>query len=120
MDQAGQGRHPSTCLRFRVLTSFFVSTVSIVTGIRRVGVIILITVIVIGFSLSHLVCMSNMSTVTGIRRVGGAILVIVVVFELSHDRCMAKVPTVTRISVPFPPKKWMSHSYEKKRAEPHL
>ena len=59
-----------------------VSKVLTVTGIRRVAVAILVTVMV--FELSHLVGVSKVSTVTGIRRVAVAILVTVIVFELSY------------------------------------
>ena len=59
-----------------------VSKVSTVTGIRRVAVAILVTVM--DFELSHLCGVSKVSTVTGIRRVGVAILVTVMDFELSH------------------------------------
>ena len=72
-----------------------VSKVSTVTGIRRVAVAILVTVIV--FVLSHLVGVSKVSTVTGIRRVAVAILVTVIVFELSHLVGVSKVSTVTGI-----------------------
>ena len=55
---------------------------STVTGIRRVAVAILVTVM--DFEVSHLCGVSKVSTVTGIRRVAVAILVTVIVFELSY------------------------------------
>ena len=53
--------------------------------------------------------MSKVSTVTGMEKVGVAIPVTVIVFELCLNRCLAKVPTVTRMSVSPP-----------KMDEPHL
>ena len=55
---------------------------STVTGIRRVAVAILVTVM--DFELSHLCGVSKVSTVTGIRRIAVAIFVTVMDFELSH------------------------------------
>ena len=77
-----------------------VSKVSTVTGIRRVAVAILVTVIVL--ELSYLVGVSKVSTVTGIRRVAVAVLVTVIVFELSYLVGVSNVSTVTRMSVPRP------------------
>ena len=71
------------------------SQVSTVTGIRRVAVAILVTVIVV--ELSYLCGVSKLSTVTGIRRVAVAILATVIVFELSYLCGLSKVSTVTGI-----------------------
>ena len=77
-----------------------VSTVPTVTGIRRVAVAILVTVLV--YELSYLVGVPKVSTVTGMRRVAVAILVTVLVFELSYLVGVSKVSTITRMSVPAP------------------
>ena len=66
-DGAGRGRHPRNCDRFWLLMSLGrVKNVSTVTGMGRVGVAILETVIVFGFSC--LLGVSKVSTVTGMRR----------------------------------------------------
>ena len=69
-----------------------VSEVSTVTGIRRVGVAILVIVIV--FELSYLCGVSKVSTVTGIRRVAVAIHVLVVKSVNSHrdQACRGRHP----------------------------
>ena len=72
-----------------------VSKVSTVTGIRRVAVAILVTVM--DFELPHFCGVSKVSTVTGIRRVAVAILATVMNFELSHLCGVSKVSTVTGI-----------------------
>ena len=62
---------------------------STVTGMGRVGVAILETVIVFGFS--HFFGVSKVSTVTGMGRVGVAILETVIVFGFSYFFGVSKV-----------------------------
>ena len=89
----GSGSPSSKLSSFLASYLVGVSKVSTVTGMGRVGVAILESVIVFGFS--YLVGVSKVSTVTGMGRVGVAILETVIVFGFSCLLGMSKVSTVT-------------------------